>query len=86
MEMDPSGIPQVPCFDVDLKEVMWAASVCIECPNPAPCQMFCSQGVNIPKIIYRTALMLSHSKPEKKQTADSGPPTIGSPPPSALNP
>ena len=80
MEMDPSGVPQVPCFDFDLKELMWAASVCIECPYPAPCQMFCSQGVNIPKIIYRTALMLS----QKKQNADSEWPKANYPP-SAIN-
>jgi hypothetical protein len=62
-----------PCSELDLlREVHWAASVCIECPFPAPCQIFCSQGVNIPKIIFRSALALSKLPPDRTPSANNG--------------
>ena len=52
MDVNLSHIPRNPYLGYDAKEAVRSALACLECPTPAPCQMFCSQGVNIPKVIY----------------------------------
>ena len=56
MNVNLSRIPKDPYLGFDVKEAIRAARLCAECPYPAPCQVFCSQGVNIPKIMYHIGL------------------------------
>ena len=48
----PKRAPKDLSFDHNIPEAVRMALACLECPTPAPCQMTCSQNVNIPKVMY----------------------------------
>ena len=52
MKVQLSKIPKDPYLGYDAREAVRSALACMECPTPAPCTILCSQGVNIPKVMY----------------------------------
>ena len=56
MDVNLSKIPKDPYLGYDAKEAVRSALLCLDCPHPAPCMMVCSQGVNIPKVMYWVGL------------------------------
>ena len=45
------NISKNPYLGYDVNEAARSALACLECPTPAPCQMACAQGVDIPKVM-----------------------------------
>ena len=52
MNIRDARIPKNPYLGYDAREAVRSALACMECPTPAPCTTLCSQGVNIPKVMY----------------------------------